>query len=57
MTDLIRNVPQAKIDQLLQRQSIGRLGTYDDIGNVVDFYLRRESAFITGQSLFLGGVS
>lgn len=57
MTDLIRNVPQVKIDQLLQRQAIGRLGTYDDIGNVVDFYLRRESAFITGQSIFLGGVS
>lgn len=55
-TDLIRSVPKAKIDQLLSRQAIRRLGTVDDVANVIDFYLRPESGFITGQCVFLGGV-
>jgi 3-oxoacyl-[acyl-carrier protein] reductase len=55
-TDLIRAIPQDKIDQLLQRQSIQRLGTFEDVVNVVDFFLRKESNFITGQNLYLGGV-
>ena len=57
MTDLIRSVPQDALDRLLERQAIRRMGTCDDVVNVVDFFLRRESGFITGQSLFLGGVS
>jgi 3-oxoacyl-[acyl-carrier protein] reductase len=56
-TDLIRAVPKDKIEQLLARQAIHRLGTFEDVANVVDFYLRPESGFVTGQSLFLGGVS
>jgi len=55
-TDLIRSVPKDKIDRLLARQAIPRLGTLDDVANVIDFYFRKESGFITGQSLFLGGV-
>lgn len=55
-TDLIRSVPKEKIDRLLSRQAIPRFGTFEDIANVIDFYLKKESAFITGQSLFLGGV-
>ena len=56
LTDLIRSVPRDKIDELISRQAIRRLGTFEDIANVIDFYLRKESEFITGQSLFLGGV-
>lgn len=55
-TDLIRSVPKEKIDRLVSRQAIPRLGTPADIANVIDFYLRPESDFITGQCLFLGGV-
>jgi 3-oxoacyl-[acyl-carrier protein] reductase len=55
-TDLIRNVPEEKINDLLARQAIGRLGTVEDIANVVDFFLRPESAFVTGQTIYLGGV-
>lgn len=55
-TDLIKNVPADKIETLLDRQSIHRFGTFDDVINVMDFYLKKESAFITGQVLFLGGV-
>ena len=56
-TDLIRSVPKKKIDELIARQAIGRLGTEKDVANVIDFYLRKESDFVTGQSIFLGGIS
>ncbi len=55
-TDLINSVPKDKIDRLVARQAIPRLGTFEDVANVIDFYLQRESAFITGQTLYLGGV-
>ncbi|MBI3029543.1 MAG: SDR family oxidoreductase [Candidatus Rokubacteria bacterium] len=55
-TDLIRSVPKEKIDRLVSRQAIPRLGTAADVANVIDFYLLRTSGFITGQCLFLGGV-
>lgn len=55
-TDLIRSVPQEKMDRLIARQAIQRYGTFEDITNVIDFYLRKESDFITGQNLFLGGI-
>lgn len=54
-TDLIKLVPEAKIHDLVQRQAIRRLGTETDVWNVVEFYLRPESEFITGQIIYLGG--
>jgi 3-oxoacyl-[acyl-carrier protein] reductase len=54
-TDLIRNVPAAKIDQLVGRLAIKRKGTMEDVFNVVEFFLRPESSAITGQVIYLGG--
>jgi 3-oxoacyl-[acyl-carrier protein] reductase len=56
LTDLIRTVPKEKIDGLLARQAIPRLGELDDVANVVDFFVSERSRFITGQTLYLGGV-
>jgi 3-oxoacyl-[acyl-carrier protein] reductase len=55
-TDLIKSVPKEKMERLLARQAIPRFGTFEDIANVIDFYLRPESGFVTGQNLYLGGV-
>lgn len=55
-TDLTRSVPKAKMEQLLSRQAIHRFGTFEDVANVVDFFLKPESSFITGQNIFLGGL-
>ncbi len=55
-TDLIKSVPQEKLDQLINLQAIKRPGTFSDVTNVVDFLIRPESDFITGQVIFLGGV-
>lgn len=57
LTDLIRYVPKDKMDALLNRQAIKRFGEMRDISNVIDFYLEKNSDFITGQVLYLGGVN
>ena len=56
LTDLIRSVPQDKMDALLRQQAIHRFGEFSDITNVIDFFIRPESDFVTGQVLYLGGV-
>ena len=55
-TDLIRHVSQEKIDSLIRRQAIQRFGEFRDISNVIDFFIRPESDFVTGQVIYLGGV-
>src|SRR5215210_6311223 len=55
-TDLIKSVPPEKIERLVERQAIKRLGELRDVSNVIDFFIRPESDFITGQVVFLGGV-
>ncbi|MEC8189562.1 MAG: SDR family oxidoreductase [Verrucomicrobiota bacterium] len=56
-TDLIRGVPPEKMQALIHQQAITRLGEVRDVCNVIDFFLQAESDFITGQILYLGGVS
>ncbi|OHD20352.1 MAG: oxidoreductase [Spirochaetes bacterium GWC1_27_15] len=56
-TDLIKNVPENKIQDLLNRQAIKRFGEFDDLKNVIDFFLDDKSDFITGQVIYLGGVN
>jgi 3-oxoacyl-[acyl-carrier protein] reductase len=55
-TDLIRNVPKPKIDLLLGRLAIPRLGEPADVWNVVRFFLSPETRLVTGQTIYLGGV-
>ncbi|HSB28071.1 MAG TPA: SDR family oxidoreductase [Pyrinomonadaceae bacterium] len=55
-TDLIRSVGREKIDRLLERQAIKRMGEFRDVANVIDFFIQPQSDFITGQVIFLGGV-
>ncbi len=54
-TDLIRSVPAEKIQQIIDSLAIRRLGTFADVANVVDFFVRPESDYITGQVIYLGG--
>ena len=55
-TDLVRGVGEETLQRLLARQAIPRFAEIGDITNVVDFFLRPESDFITGQIIYLGGV-
>ncbi|MBM7866718.1 SDR family NAD(P)-dependent oxidoreductase [Heliomicrobium gestii] len=54
-TDLIRGVPRAKIDRLIEQLPLQRLGAFADVANVVDFFISERSDYITGQVLYLGG--
>ncbi|NJN93661.1 MAG: SDR family oxidoreductase [Anaerolineales bacterium] len=55
-TDLIRNVPKDKIELIINQLAVKRLGRFEDVANVVDFFVKPESDYITGQVIYLGGV-
>jgi 3-oxoacyl-[acyl-carrier protein] reductase len=55
-TDLVRGVPREKIDAVVERLAIKRLCRFEDLANVIDFFVRPESDYITGQVIYLGGV-
>ena len=56
-TSLIRGVPKDKLAALIDRQAIKRMGTFDDVVNVVAFFTNVASEFVTGQIIYLGGAS
>lgn len=56
-TDMIRNVSSEKIQELLDRQPIAEFGDFEDVANVIDFFISDRSAKITGQKVYLCGVS
>lgn len=55
-TDIVRGVPQEKLDRLTNRLAIKRFGTFADVVNVINFFIQPESDYITGQVIYLGGV-
>jgi 3-oxoacyl-[acyl-carrier protein] reductase len=57
MTDMIRGVPQEKIDAVVSNLAVKRLGTYEDCSNVCDFFISPASDNITGQVIYLGGIT
>ena len=56
-TALTAGVPRDKMERLVASQAIPRWARPEDVVNVVDFFLRPESAMVTGQVIYLGGVS
>jgi 3-oxoacyl-[acyl-carrier protein] reductase len=54
-TDLIRGVPAEKIESIVQALAVRRLGTMEDVSNIVDFFVKPESGYITGQVIYMGG--
>jgi 3-oxoacyl-[acyl-carrier protein] reductase len=57
MTDMIKGVPQDKIDAVVNNLAIKRLGTHQDCANVCDFFIAPGSDNITGQVIYLGGIT
>jgi 3-oxoacyl-[acyl-carrier protein] reductase len=55
-TDLIRSVPEEKMKSLINRQAIRRYGEFRDVSNVIDFFIKPESDFVTGEVIYLGGL-
>jgi 3-oxoacyl-[acyl-carrier protein] reductase len=55
VTDMTKNMPQGKKEQILRRTPLGRLGTVDDIIGTVRLLTSDDSRFITGQSIVIDG--
>jgi len=53
-TDLIKNIPAHKIDKILSRLSSKEYTSIDDILNILDFFIRKESQLVNGQIIYLG---
>lgn len=56
-TDLIRGIARDKIDKIIRDLPIKRIGRCEDVANVIDFFLKPESEYITGQVICLGGAA
>jgi len=56
-TDLIKGVGADKIASLIQQQAIKKMATVDDVIHLVDFLSQPASGMITGQIIYLGGIS
>lgn len=55
-TDLLKSLPEEKINGLIQKLVIKKLGKFEDIAHVIDFFIDEKSDSITGQTIYLGGV-
>jgi 3-oxoacyl-[acyl-carrier protein] reductase len=54
-TEMLRSVPEEKLNFVLQRQAISRMGEFRDVVNVIDFFINEHSDLVTGQVIYLGG--
>jgi 3-oxoacyl-[acyl-carrier protein] reductase len=55
-TDMLRQLPQEKIQAIIDHLPISRFAEAKDILNVIDFFASEQSSYITAQTLYLGGV-
>ncbi len=55
-TNLLKGFDQSKLDKIIDLQAIKRFGKFDDVSNVIDFFISPKSDMITGQVVTLGGV-
>ena len=56
-TDMLKQLPKKKIDEVINGLTIPRYATPEDIFNVVDFFAAEGSSNITAQIIYLGGVN
>tara|TARA_Y100001958_G_scaffold158296_1_gene155724 strand:+ start:2699 stop:3400 length:702 start_codon:yes stop_codon:yes gene_type:complete len=54
-TDLIKFVPKEKIENIMNSLAFERLTEIKDIINVINFFISKESDYVTGQFIYLGG--
>jgi len=56
-SDMLSQLPRDKIDAIINALPVPRFAQADDILNVIDFFASERSAYITAQTVFLGGVN
>lgn len=54
-SELMAQVDTKALEEVLRRNAIPKVGTFEDVTNAIDFLIRPESEGITGQVIYLGG--
>lgn len=54
-TDMVRKVPEAQLEKIVERIPVGRLGHVEEVARCVLFLAADESGFITGSTLSVNG--
>ena len=55
-TDLISGIKKDALENVLSRNAIKSTGKMEDVSNAINWLIKPESAAITGQVIYLGGV-
>ncbi|MFZ4590392.1 MAG: SDR family NAD(P)-dependent oxidoreductase [Ignavibacteria bacterium] len=56
-TEMLKQLPRHKIDEIIKKLPIPRYAGIDDILNVIDFFASERSSYITAQTVYLGGIN
>jgi 3-oxoacyl-[acyl-carrier protein] reductase len=56
-TDMLDQLPKGKIDAVIAGLPLPRYAVADDIFNVIDFFASERSAYVTAQTIYLGGAN
>lgn len=56
-TEMISHLSLEQKEQIFNKLAIKQYSSFDDIINVIDFYLSPKSSMVTGQKIYLGGIS
>jgi len=56
-TDMLKQLPRNKVDQIINDLPIPRYAKPTDIINVIDFFASERSSYITAQVIYLGGIN
>ena len=56
-TEMISHLSSEKKERIFNKLAIKQYSSFDDIINVIDFYLSPKSSMVTGQKIYLGGIS
>ena len=54
-TDLTKDIAKDKLDQIIRRTPIGRAGKVSDVVGLINFLLKKEASFISGQVILVDG--
>jgi 3-oxoacyl-[acyl-carrier protein] reductase len=55
-TDMLKQLPRHKIDEIVKNLPVPRYATPDDIFNLIDFFASERSSYVTAQVIYLGGI-
>lgn len=56
-SDMLDRLPRDRVDRIIAALPVPRLATMADVTNALDFFLSPDSGYVTGQTLWLGGLN